>query len=381
MSANGQNSSLLNLHILIPGLLGKVVHRTRTAQTFPRFAHIEGLLSRGLCTPSGAYGYEAQLCAMFGLSTLEERDLPLGALRHYGFARRLGKNFLICADPVHLRTDMTQIVLMDSTQLDLKEEESNVLIKLFNDHFDSEGFHLKADSVDQWHLRLDTPQSLLTQTLRGVRGNDINRYLPSGERAMYWQGILNETQMLYHNARLNRMRESSGALSINSLWFYGAGTLPRIKKNGWCGLWSQDSLAYGLCLLAGVDVQPLPSGFDRLLTHDPRGVQLICLDCLATCSSYDNMLDWQQAMQQLEIHWFAPLARALSQRVVSECTLWDCCGQGFRLRAADRWKFWRKPLPLYYYLNKKYTRIMVKRQSGNSATGCTCSKKIFLVRS
>lgn len=355
MSTNGQFSSRLNLHVLIPGLLGKVVHRTQSARTFPRFDHIEELLSRGLCMSSGAYGYEAQLCAMFGLPTSKERDLPLGALRHYGFSKRLGTEFLLCADPVHLRADMTHIVLLDSSQLGLKEEESTFLIGLFNDHFDSEGFHLEADSVDQWHLRLDTPQSLLTQTLRGVRGNDINRYLPSGERAMYWQGILNETQMLYHNARLNRMRESSGAPPINSLWFYGAGTLPRIKKNGWSRLWSQDSLAYGLCLLAGVDVQPLPYGLDRLLTHDPRGVQLICLDCLATYSSYDEMPAWQQAMQQLEVNWFAPLAQALHQGVVSECTLWDCCGQGFRLRAADRWKFWRKPRPLYNYLNKKCT--------------------------
>ena len=290
---------------------------------------------------------------MFGMRISKEQDLPLGALRHYGLTRRSGEEFLLCADPVHLRVDMNQVVLLDSSQLELKEEESEILIKLFNDHFDSEGFQLEADTVDQWLLRLDMPQSLLTQTLREVRGNDINSYLPSGERAMYWQGILNEIQMLYHNTKVNRMRESSGALSINSLWFYGAGRLPEIPKNDWSSLWTQDTLAYGLSLLAGVDVQPLPAGLDRLLIQSPRGTHLICLDCLASCSSYDDMPAWQQAMQQLEIDWFAPLTQALSQGVVSECTLWDCCGQGFRFRATDRWKFWRKPLPLYRYLDTK----------------------------
>ena len=355
MSANGQFSSRLSLHVLIPGLLGKVLHRTQSARTFPRFAHIEGLLSRSRRMASGAFGYDAQLCALFGLPTSKEHDLPLAALRHFGFSRRFGPEYLLCADPVHLRADMTQIVLLDSSQLSHTEEESKFLIRLFNAHFGSEGFHLEADSVEQWYLRLDTPQSVITQPLREVRGNDINKYLPCGARAMYWQGILNETQMLYHNASLDRLRESSAARPINSLWFYGAGTLPRIKKNGCSGLWSQDPLAYGLCLLAGVDVQPLPCGFERLLTHDPRGIQLVCLDCLATYSSYGDIPAWQQAMQQLEINWFAPLAQALRQGIVGECTLWDCCGQGFRLGAADRWKFWRKPLPLYKYLNTKYT--------------------------
>lgn len=334
------------------------MYRARRAQGFPRFVHIEALLSNGLRQMSGADGYEAQLCTLFGLQVSNKLNLPLGALRRYGVtAVHSGKEYWLCADPVHMRPDRTHVVILDSPRLEIEEQESKEFVRVFNDHFHSQKLHLGADTAVQWHLCMEEPQPLTIESLRQMRGGELDTHLPSGEGAQFWRSLLNETQMLLHGAEPNRVREARGALPVNSLWFYGAGILPYVENRRWGRVWAQDALADGLALLGGVDVQSVPDKLVSFLAHDPQGAQLICLDSLAASSSYDELTAWQQELQRLEKDWFAPLTEALRQGTIAQCVLWDCCGQAFILRGSDRWKFWRKRLPLPCFGNPKRSDV------------------------
>ena len=71
---------------------------------------------------------------------------------------------------------------------------------------------------------------LLRQQLRQRKDRhqsivEIVRYA-SGEGAERWRALLNESQIVLHNHPINAVREARGAVAVNSLWFWGAGTLP-----------------------------------------------------------------------------------------------------------------------------------------------------------
>ncbi|MEN8129198.1 MAG: hypothetical protein ABFS45_03175 [Pseudomonadota bacterium] len=341
----------LNLHILIPGLLGRLVSRAKGAKQFPRFAAIETLLARVHRTGSAACGFDAQLCALFEMQRPPEGDLPLGAIRRYAMTGDANEYHYFCADPVHLRADIQQALLLDASQLRIGIEDARILTDLFNHHFAAEGVSLAADAVDCWHLRLTGPEALRIQTLRQVRGGDVSPHFPSGDRARYWRGILNETQMLYHDAEPNRRRRANGELAINSLWLFGGGGLPRIKKATWSGVWGDDPLIAGLSRLAAIESQPQPKGLEFLLDMNLSGTHLVCLDDLAIASSYDDFPVWGREMQELQREWFEPLTAHLRAGTIRKCVLYDCAGQMFEFSGRDRWRFWRKPLPLYEYLD------------------------------
>lgn len=336
----------LSLHILMPGLLGRLVGRARGAESFPRFAQIENLLARAQYGSTKVYGYEAQLCALFGITAEKDQDLPLGAIRRYGITGELRQDEFMCADPVYLQADIQQAYLYDGSQLQVDQKEAQIFVELFNRHFAAEAFYLEATHPSCWHLCLKQPQRLRTHPLRQVIGDDVSAHFPYGDHASYWRSILNETQMLYYGAEPNRKRETQGKMMLNSLWFYGSGHLPRQPQTSWDGLWGDDPLTRGLAKLVKMKLHKPPRDLRVLIEDGVRGKHLLCLDDLAVSSSYDHFSDWQLILQGLEKDWFTPLSLALKSGTISECVFYDCAGQQFKLRGSDRWRFWRKTKPL-----------------------------------
>jgi hypothetical protein len=351
MLSNERRPSPLTCHLLVPGLLGNIVHRSQGEQDFPRFEYLESSLARTRRRVAGGRDYEAQLCALFGLNATDDVDLPLGALRRFGITNERDPAFFLCADPVYLRADIQQLYLFDSSQLNIQQREADVLVNLFNDYFNSEGFVLESSTCDQWHLRLMRSPPIKTHSIRTVRGKDIKAYLPTGKHAMYWQRLLNEAQMLFHDIEPNKRRVTRREMPVNSLWLYGAGTLPKLDNTPWKIVWANDPLARGLAHLTGAAYQPVPESLEALFSAGIGGPQLICLDSLATPSSYDDFQVWNERMRQLEQNWFSPLIEALKQGQLQAYTLLDANGQQFEYVGSHRWRFWRKRRSLFAYVN------------------------------
>jgi hypothetical protein len=351
MLSDERMPSPLTCHLLVPGLLGDVVHRSQGVQDFPRFENLESLLARTRRRSSGGVDHEIQLCALFGLNATDDVDLPLGALRRFGITKQRDPAFFLCADPVYLRADIQRLYLFDSSQLNIQQQEAVVLANLFNNYFNSEGFVLEPTTCDQWHLRLMRSRPIKTHSVRTVRGKAVNAYLPTGKHAMYWQRLLNEAQMLFHDVEPNKRRVTRRELPVNSLWLYGAGTLPKLDNTHWKTVWANDPLVQGLAHLTGVASQPVPESLEALFSAGIEGPQLICLDSLAAPSSYDDFQAWNERMQQLEQNWFRPLIKALKQGQLQAYTLLDGKGQQFDYVGSHRWRFWRKRRPLFAYVN------------------------------
>ena len=85
--------------------------------------------------------------------------------------------------------------------------------------------HIGRDSR-RWYLRLPNVPDIVTRPPLAALGDHIDPYLPSGPERRFWHRLANDVQMVLHGTAINAARERRGEPPINSLWFWGAGTLP-----------------------------------------------------------------------------------------------------------------------------------------------------------
>lgn len=112
---------------------------------------------------------------------------------------------------------------------------------------------------------------------------------------------------------------------------------------------SDNPLATGLALAAGIEAPPCPASLSALLADSaPNDNPLVVLDSLLPPVLYENSEDWRNAFAALENNWFVPLRAALGNKVESLSIVAPTIyGQlTWTLHGKDRWKFWRKARPL-----------------------------------
>jgi hypothetical protein len=339
------------LHVLVRGLLDSVSRWAKDYGGIPRYAGIEALLGKSSRHLFPAQGIEAMLCALFGLAATTYGDLPLGALRRYGFGDDADTGPWLCADPVYLRADVTRVFLQDSDSLNITRWEADRLAALISAHFVGEEWRLEVTAPAHWHLRLSAPTAIRTYPKRLVMGKTIEKYLPAGRDATHWRAILNEIQMLFHEAELNRNRAQRGEPPINGLWLSGAGVLPSAESlyTELITVWADDPVARGLSRLRGVEAQSARASLDSILSHGGRGPHLMCLEPLLAPASYDDLPTWSEILRGIDTQWFQPMEAAVKARRVAQVYIYDCAGQRFSLSRVRQWLAWRARKPLHKY--------------------------------
>lgn len=338
------------LHLLIPGLLDRVFQWTKDYGEVPRFSAIEAIMAKSQQRIFHAHGADATLCALFGLAAEQDHDLPFGAVRRYGYGGARDTGYWLCADPVHLSAGIAQVFLREGDTLDIRPSEANQLASLFSAHYAEKDWVLEVASPRHWHLRIPTPPQISTFPQRRIMGQPIEAYLPAGSQATLWRALLNEIQMLFHDAEINRDREQSGEIPINALWLSGAGTLPAagsVHTNA--AVWTDDPLAIGLSRLANVENWPAPASLDVILRSRVCESHLVFLDTLLAPVSFDDLPAWGEALRGFETAWFWPIDRALKTGRLAQCHIYDCAGQKFSLGRVRRWSSWRRRKPLHAY--------------------------------
>ncbi|MEA3413410.1 MAG: hypothetical protein U9R74_18020, partial [Pseudomonadota bacterium] len=205
----------LSLHILAPGLLGPVRVWARDYGNFPRFDEIEALLGGSGESAIEAIGFERTLLVLGGFTWPPPTGLPTAALRRLGITGTFEEGTFACLDPVCLQADIGSAYLYDASRIVVSRDEAAALARCFNEHFADRGLHLDADLPDAWHLRLGSPEVITGTSIREARGRDVTRLLPAGTRALFWHGVMNETQMLFYQLPLNQEREAAGRMPVN----------------------------------------------------------------------------------------------------------------------------------------------------------------------
>lgn len=364
----------MHLTLLVPQLLWPEPE-DRSALDDLALPGLQWLLARGGRQRLPRACHEAALAGCFGLSVP-----AYGALRRLGETPRAGDGnaddepggpgdgkpdgesagssaapggsddgaFWLCADPVHLRMHNQQIILADPSAFDLHMAEAETLTAALNHEFGAVGrFH--AATPQRWYLRLKAPVDHVAEPLSVVASRRLHGDLSGKTSPLHrW---LNEVQMFLFLHPLNAERQGRGQPAINSLWLWGAGTLPDLQPQGLSAVWSEDPLARGLARHAGLAAHPLPSQLTDVLAASGDH-PLVLLDALQAPVLHERGDQWRERLLRLESDWFAPLRRELAGipggRVRSLRLLAPCLYGllEWQITRADAWKLWRRPCPL-----------------------------------
>lgn len=338
----------MQLHLVLPGLVWPSANARGFAAALGTPA-LEALLGHARIACSAATSFEAWLAALFGL---HGDTLPHAALRRLGEHRAPHvEGEWLCADPVHLHFARERLLLSDASELDITEAEAAALVTGLNDFLvadEADFAAFEACAPTRWYLHLNAPARAQFVPLSDVVGRPVSHFLPAGEDGRRWQRIGNELQVFLHNHPVNQAREAAGRRTVNSVWFWGAGTLPgRLSAPADC-IVADDILARGLARAAGIE----PGTPTALPSHDA----LVVLDTLHRPSLYLDVEAWRSRLLELEARWFVPLVAALKARRISSVRI---SAPGDRhcvtldVRAGDLWKFWRRPRSLEALLDTR----------------------------
>ena len=313
-----------------------------------RLPALETLLARADRCDTPPRGREGSLFAAFGVTPASPHELPVAGVTYAADTGRPPAGPCLRADPVHLVPDRDQLVLLDAVSLQLQEAEVQRLVAELNAVYAEEGWRFEAPRTDRWYLHLPEMPRLRTWPLSAVNGRPIGQRLPGGEQGKAWHRIMNEIQMLLHGSGVNRQREAEGRLAVSSLWFWGGGEVPALPPPRWTRVWSDDPLAGGLALLAGVAHGPLPADAPACLSGG-GGEQLLVLDDLDNALQGQGGEAWWSALQAFERQWIEPLLVALRDKRIDSLTLDDAQGRRHRLTRHGLRRWWRRRQPLSRY--------------------------------
>ncbi len=332
--------------LVVPGLFAA----EPTADVPLRAPALEFLLSRAEASEPELAGadYYTRLLWLFGIRTQPGEEAPVAAISHLIDFDTGHEGVWIRADPVSLRPDLHRLVLYDA--FPLEQQQALALAQEVSTVLADQGWHIDIGrDVRRWYVRLDELPGLRTHPPREALGRHVDPFLPQGPEAMRWHGIINAIQMALHDCAVNRARERSGFLPINSVWFWGAGALPSPVSSSWIRLVSEEAFALGLAKLCQCPISR-GTGVGVSECFDDEGEVLVALS--TELLQPNDVEAWKTLIETLDSDWVDPILRRLKADRLNTVTL-DTLDKVYRLSAAGMRRFWRRKRPLRAYLRPR----------------------------
>ena len=333
-----------NVSVLVPGLFGWYARQSHARDSeAPALPALETLLARSdEIEVAEVSGLENRLVATFGVETEPDCDLPVAAVTRVLDLGVIDKEWWIRADPVHLEPERDRLILTGADALNVTSEQAGRLQGEISEVYAQDGWLFKAPRPTRWYLKPPQMPELRTTPLAEVIGRDIHPYLPQGADGKKWHTTLNEIQILLHTSAVNVEREKLGQPSINSLWFWGGGTLPKIKTPAWTHIWSQEPVSLALARLCELPSADAPSSFEDWRTHAAAGEHLVVLDQAYSALRYGAAAEWLEFLRRLEQQWMEPVLNSIRQGEINSVTLWSDSGPAFVLSPKHLGRWWRR---------------------------------------
>jgi hypothetical protein len=284
-------------------------------------------VSRGDTAPPAAAGREIAIRELFQFAG---KTIPVAALTRQADCGDAAGEVWLRADPAHVRADMATARMLACGELGLSTEDCQELLRPLKPLFGDSGFPIDAPVPSRWYLRAPAGAQLpVFVPPDQALGDDLRLHLPDGHEGKRWRSLLNEAQIVLHNHPLNQQRAARGQLPVNSLWFWGGGSLPQWIKTPLARVLTRDAVLTALARQAGCAVVvPEP---DALAGFD--GHTLVDLDDAAS-------------LAVLAAQWLPALERALAGGKLAELRLHLASGERGVYRHGHRWRFWRGAKPL-----------------------------------
>ncbi len=335
--------------LFLPGLLGprmpEAAERICEGMILPA---LEVLLSRSTREPSarGDEAVEGMLFELFGHTRAREADWPAAAVTHLLDAGEAKPGWYLRADPVHIRAGMREVILFDASAFAIDQTEARELAAAASAQLDEAGCRLETPRPARWYLRASEGHAVRTHPPSTVVGANLDEFLPYAEDGNRWRRLLNEVQMALHASPVNAERERRGELAVNSVWLWGAGTLPAAPAAPWAHVWSDDALALGLARLAGITGGGLPAHAGEWLSRAGPGAHLLADDRAYRCARVGDVGTWRALVATLERDWLAPLRAALKAGELESLTILTGRSVAHRCTRGTLRRWWRRRQPL-----------------------------------
>lgn len=336
----------MHVHLVLPGLLwpGALSPDPTAGLALPALNRLLGFARSRPATPCSA---EHWLLDTFQLST----ETALAPLRLAGEHRSTAfpadeAQYVLCADPGHLRFAREHMVLADARSLDIRADEADAVISSLNTEFSELG-HFAAPHPERWYLRCAHPVQARFTPLATAVGRPLAQFMDADQEARQWQRVLSEIQIMLHQHPVNQAREAEGRPVINTLWWWGSGQAPELARCAASELISDAALARGLARHADLPIHVPHPG---LLASLPReAAPLIYLDDLLWPALHLDLNAWCAALARLEQDWFASLLTGLRNGRLQHVRISAPSELGtleFELTPRALWRFWRSPRTL-----------------------------------
>ena len=189
-----------------------------------------------------------------------------------------------------------QVTMGDPAQVAIDAQTDAQLFHAMQDFFAQDGIVLHPYLPGHWLAQSDVFANLPTASLDRVMGRNMDPWLvgsdsPTGAASLL-RRLQNEMQMLLYTHPVNADRP----ISINSVWWHGAGALPAGATQGATRNW-QATVPH---------LELLPSSVS------PSGFNTSALPALRTAALQQDGMAWMQAWRTLDQTLFAELC-AMSQ--------------------------------------------------------------------
>jgi hypothetical protein len=309
---------------------------SESAALASRPAAAETLIARGRRKRKASITREAWLFERFGAQ--RQLDWPVAPYTLLADGGAPGGRFWMRADPVHVSVGLDTLALAGDT-LDVSRAEAEALAATLNRHF-GEALAFETPLPERWYVGFPQAPDVRTTPPSAARGTALADKLPAGAEATRFRALLNEVQMLLHEHPVNTEREARAAPTVNSVWFWGGGSLEVPRAQPFSIVLADDPLARGLALAAGMAGRRLTGSAGTLLSALPEsGKALFVLDA--------------SLGEELERDWFAPLLAALEEGRIGMLSLHLAGGDSLlevETVRSDLRHFWRTRRPLESYL-------------------------------
>lgn len=272
---------------------------------------------------TGAVGRRAQLLRHVALVP---RHWPIAALTRQADAGDAAGSAWLRADPAYVRPDINGARLLAySHALGMTEEDSAAFLPALQPLFGDAGFPLDATTPAHWYLCLSREVRLPAfSDPADALGEDLFDHLAEGVDGHRWRALLSEAQVTLHNHPWNERRIQLGKPPINSLWFWGGGTLPDLVSSPHAAVHTDDESAHALANAARI-AEALPTRFPGAFV--------------------DSVFDLQaeRDLMRLQNDWLLPALAAIDRGELQQLELDTDDGRVIAISRRQRWRFWRKP--------------------------------------
>lgn len=269
---------------------------------------------------------------------IADASLPVAALTRNLDANDAADSLWLRADPAFLMADAVTLRLLACGNIGLSSDEVEAYAQPLKLLFEEVGYTFDASPSGRWYLRCP-PEAQLPRfsSPDDALGDDLARHLPEGANARSWRSLLNEAQIVLTQHPVSARRMQRGVPPVNSLWFWGAGTLPDSVHCPYAKVFSNDVVVEALAKQAAVEKSGTLDDARELLSavfssaRSSEGVVSLLID-----------LAQHRDIARLDSEWLAPIDAALRKRKITHLDLRFESGERYVVKPTHHWRFWRR---------------------------------------